>query len=144
MKKDETRFTIRFNPSDPKQKKAMDVLEGAGRRKASLIADALCDYLARVYGEPGGVVTVLATPSPYSPPSKPGSNHSGDFDGKADGIKPCLNDVVITDEIGGDDDTRTVDEETSKIDVSNNEAFDLEMQATILGGLSSFSQHENR
>jgi hypothetical protein len=46
MKKDETRFTIRFNPTDPRQRKATEVLVAAGRRKASLIADALCEYLA--------------------------------------------------------------------------------------------------
>ena len=51
MKKDETRFTVRFNPIDPRQKTAMDVLKSSGRRKASLIADALCEYLARHIGD---------------------------------------------------------------------------------------------
>ena len=47
MKKDETRFTIRFNAADPRHQRTMRVLERAGRRKASLIADAVCEYLAR-------------------------------------------------------------------------------------------------
>ena len=47
MKKDKTRFTIRFNPVDPRQLKTMNALEAAGRRKSTLIADAVCEYLAR-------------------------------------------------------------------------------------------------
>ena len=46
-KKDETRYTIRFNPSDPRQQIAMAALNTAGRRKATLIADAICEYFAR-------------------------------------------------------------------------------------------------
>jgi hypothetical protein len=45
MKKDITRFTIRFCPADPRHQRAMEVLNQAGRRKASLIADAICYYL---------------------------------------------------------------------------------------------------
>jgi len=45
VKKDKTRFTIRFNPIDPRQAKAMNALEVAGRRKSTLIADAICEYL---------------------------------------------------------------------------------------------------
>jgi len=47
MKKDNARFTIRFNPADPRHQRAMNVLESAGRRKASLIAEAVCEYLVR-------------------------------------------------------------------------------------------------
>jgi len=47
MKKDQTRFTIRFNPADPRHQTAMSALELAGRRKATLIADAVCEYLLR-------------------------------------------------------------------------------------------------
>ena len=50
MKKDKTRFTIRFNPIDPRQAKAMNALEVAGRRKSTLIADAICEYLERRAG----------------------------------------------------------------------------------------------
>jgi len=43
-KKDKTRYTIKFNPTDLRHQEAMKALDGAGRRKASLIADALCMY----------------------------------------------------------------------------------------------------
>lgn len=51
MKKDETRYTIRFNPADPRHKIAMEALNTAGRRKATLIADAVYEYLARYSGD---------------------------------------------------------------------------------------------
>jgi hypothetical protein len=60
MKKDETRFTIRFNPADPRHQKAVGVLIAAGRRKASLIADAVCEYAAR-HGADGVAVTLTQT-----------------------------------------------------------------------------------
>jgi len=64
MKKDETRFTIRFNPVDPRHQRAIEALEKAGRRKASLIADAICEYLAQ-YGEYGA--TDIFSPAPFPP-----------------------------------------------------------------------------
>jgi len=62
VKKDETRFTIRFNSVDPRHQAAMDALQASGRRKASLIADAVCEYLARH----GGGATPLYTALPTS------------------------------------------------------------------------------
>ena len=50
IKKDGTRFTIRFNPTDHRHQMAMEALNAAGRRKAVLIADALCEYLVRHSG----------------------------------------------------------------------------------------------
>ena len=47
MKKDEARFTIKFCLADPRHRKAVEVLNAVGRRKASLIADAVCAYLAQ-------------------------------------------------------------------------------------------------
>jgi len=41
---DATRYTIRFNPVDPYQQRAMEILSCAGRRKATLIASAICEY----------------------------------------------------------------------------------------------------
>ena len=43
-KMDAARFTIRFNPADPYHQKAMAILSHAGRRKATIIADAICTY----------------------------------------------------------------------------------------------------
>jgi hypothetical protein len=50
MKKEETRFSIRFNPADPRHQFAMDALNTAGRRKATLIADALYHYFVQIDG----------------------------------------------------------------------------------------------
>ena len=44
MKKNEARFTIKFNPANPRHREAIRMLNEAGRSKASLIADALCVY----------------------------------------------------------------------------------------------------
>ena len=41
MKKDECRFTIRFNPDIPEHAQAIQLLNESGRAKASLIASAL-------------------------------------------------------------------------------------------------------
>ena len=44
MKKDEMRFSIRFNPADPRHRKAALLLNMAGRRKAAIVADAIWEY----------------------------------------------------------------------------------------------------
>ena len=44
-KKDEARFTIKFNLANPRHKEAMRILNEAGRSKATLIADAICMYI---------------------------------------------------------------------------------------------------
>jgi len=44
MKKDETRFTVKFNPANPRHRDAIRILNTAGGRVAGLIADALCFY----------------------------------------------------------------------------------------------------
>ena len=37
----EARFTIKFDPANPRQREAMRILNEAGRRKAALITDAI-------------------------------------------------------------------------------------------------------
>ena len=44
-KKDESRFTIRFCVANPRHREAIKILNEAGRRKASLISDALLFYV---------------------------------------------------------------------------------------------------
>jgi len=44
-KKNKATYTIKFNPIDPRHQEAMRVLDGAGRRKAQLIAEAICLYV---------------------------------------------------------------------------------------------------
>jgi len=77
MKKDEPRFTIRFNPVDPRHQKAMNALEVAGRRKASLIADAVCEYLARHEGN-DEIFSSPFTLAPTAPPKPHNAVSEGD------------------------------------------------------------------
>ena len=119
MKKDNTRFTIRFNPADPRHQRVMDVLESAGRRKASLIADAVCEYLVRHGGvEPSAIITYSSPPLAElgnevlkeQKTSCPATEHHDNSD-------------MNTDEIGAD--------------TLNDDSFD-DMCKTVLGGLSMF------
>ena len=43
-KKDEAKFTIKFNPVNPRHREAVRILNEAGRGKAALIAEALYAY----------------------------------------------------------------------------------------------------
>ena len=43
-KKNESKFTIMFNPINPRHREAIRILNEAGRGKAALIADALYAY----------------------------------------------------------------------------------------------------
>ena len=47
MKKEEMRFSIRFNPDDPRHKQAAQLLNMSGRRKAAIVANALWEYQQR-------------------------------------------------------------------------------------------------
>jgi len=88
MKKDENRFTIRFNSADPRHQRTMEALEAAGRRKAFFIADAVCEYLAR-HGGRGAADTILPAlppavasihvPPEYELPLKILETEAGDF-----------------------------------------------------------------
>ena len=44
MKKEEMRFSIRFNPADPRHRNAARLLNEAGRSKAVIVANALWEY----------------------------------------------------------------------------------------------------
>jgi hypothetical protein len=44
LKKEEMRFSIRFNPADPRHLKAARILNQVGRSKAMIVADALWEY----------------------------------------------------------------------------------------------------
>jgi len=56
-KKDETRFTIKFNPENPRHQEAIRILNEVGRAKTAMIADALHLY---AYNN-GRMVTVIAS-----------------------------------------------------------------------------------
>jgi hypothetical protein len=47
MKKDEARYTLRFNPKHPRHKRTMEFLDSVGRHKASYLADIVCEHLDR-------------------------------------------------------------------------------------------------
>lgn len=44
-KKDNCKFTIQFNPSDPCHQKVIELLNGQGRRKAQFISNAIIHYI---------------------------------------------------------------------------------------------------
>ncbi|MCL2188273.1 MAG: hypothetical protein FWC16_04325 [Defluviitaleaceae bacterium] len=116
MKKDKTRFTIRFNEADPRQLKTMAALEVAGRRKASFIADAVCDYLAR-YGD--GVAAVML---PYTPPPPKVTSHE-----EAQVPRTELPIQALKLEI-----------DVSGTDSADNDSFDDDMREAVMEGLGAF------
>ena len=92
MKKDETRFTIRFNPIDPRHQAAMTALTSSGRRKASLIAEAVCEYMAR-HG--GGAAFPYIPPPPSVTVPVHSINEAADA---ADTTMPGASDVASFDD----------------------------------------------
>ena len=56
-------FTFRFSPIDPRHQVVIETLNKAGRRKASLIADAICEYLA--HREEHSVATTIPATSVF-------------------------------------------------------------------------------
>jgi len=59
-KKDESRFTVRFNQENPRHNKAMQILNKHGKGMASLIADALCMYVHYGADFTGDLMTVTS------------------------------------------------------------------------------------
>jgi len=66
-KKDEARFTIKFNPVNPRHREAVRILNGAGRCKASLIADAICMY---IHYSAGTATDLLGNAKPVCSPTQ--------------------------------------------------------------------------
>ena len=114
MKKDETRFTIRFNLADPRHQIAMNALSAAGRRKSTLIADAICEYLARHSGEGMADVLSLISPSPIH----------------------AQNVAALQNESPSPEPTPEANED--RYNASDNQDFDDDMRNAVLGGLSAF------
>jgi hypothetical protein len=122
MKKDETRFTIRFNPTDPRHKKTMEVLSAAGRRKSTLIADAICDYLIR-YSNTVATSAFPIAPSSYTSHSIYNGISANDFP-----VQTAEPPTVI----GNNTDTNEINNLEMPL-------YDDDMQNTILDGLSAFT-----
>ena len=69
-KKDESRFTIKFDSANPRQREAMRILNQVDRRKAALITDAiLCMY--GYYGTNMATSIAVEKPSNTSSPKLP-------------------------------------------------------------------------
>ena len=64
IKKDEARFTIRFNQENPRHNKAMQILNQNGKGMASLIADALCMYIHYGADFTGDLINVKQNTNP--------------------------------------------------------------------------------
>jgi len=78
-KKDETRFSIKFNPTYPRHQEAIRILNEAGRGKAVLIADVLHMY-SRSGVRLGGDLSMNHHPISQHPSSltaheSPGKDH---------------------------------------------------------------------
>ena len=136
MKKDEDRFTIRFNTVDPRQRITRDTLDAAGRRKALLITDAICEYLAR-HGGDGAMVNIPLVP--YLP-----------VVANANSAVPVIvadtatvpnssyieesNTQISSDSFGDTSNAGTGDSD----DTLDAHSIDNDMREAILGGLSAF------
>ena len=154
MKKDEARYTIRFCPADPRHRTVMEALDAAGRRKASLIVDAIWEYLVRH----GGAET-LVSPPPVPAPSKKATSIKTSQDHKTKPIaeetttanqalssKP-IHTALQEETLPGFESVSDSDESTTKAaidedDTVDNSPFDKDMLQAVLGGLSMFGGSE--
>ena len=122
-KKDENRFTIRFSPADPRQRMVRDALEASGRRKASLITDAVCEYLAR-YGDGEAIETFQLTPA-YTLSASAIGNKPAENDMPLQPLEPGTVAEVITAE--------------STNDIFESDPINDDIREAILGGLNAFN-----
>ena len=116
-KKSEERFNIRFNPADPRHKMAIEILGQAGKRKSTLIADAIYHYVTA--SRDGTEVSL--------PPSPPGFN-PGQY------ILACDK----AEEISETAPEEPVPEKTDEIELP----FDNDMQDSILSAMDAFLNQE--
>ncbi|MCL2840296.1 MAG: hypothetical protein FWE05_05930 [Defluviitaleaceae bacterium] len=125
-KKDPNRFSIRFNPADPKHKQAMAMLDSSGRMKASLIAEALWVYKN---------INVVLPPSMSFYPSQnsaPSSNFLQPLDFSAeDNLTSIIPTIIESSE----------ELEKSKDDESKM-GFDEDTTKNILGALMMFGDDD--
>ena len=130
MKKDENRFTIRFNSADPRQKSTRDVLSAAGRRKAALITDAVCEYITR-HGEYGVVELFSSTPTSAALSAVPISPHIPTTENSDnDAFSQVLELVVSTED--------AVNVETDIINDSEDSELSDDLRNAVINGLSAF------
>ena len=137
-KKGKTRFTIRFNPADPKHQRTIEVLSTAGRRKASLISEAVCEYLAQ--HDRHSFENAMSLISKISPQATAvdstkqdiqDNNESANTESKAE---PKAEPKTQLKETGDSD----ISDVQNTQNIQNNIPFDHDMQQAVLGGLSMF------
>ena len=92
MKKDDMRFCIRFNPADPRHRKAAQTLNMAGRRKATIVANALWEYDAKQGSLDRGEVENHAFVSGRASPS--GQNRALTDAGSDEGLRNSILDSI--------------------------------------------------
>ena len=132
VKKDKLRYTIRFCSADPKHQKTMDVLDALGRRKASFIADAVCEHLARHGPDYADIMSKHTSyvPAYHNNPS-PNQTYSD------------TNNEVVT--CNGDDSAPHNETylphspDNADVDESNPNHFDDDTRQAILDGLNMFN-----
>ena len=128
MKKDETRFTVRFNPADPRHRIAMDILVLSGRRKATLIADALCEYLAHHRETSAPVYLPRRSQLPINGPTCSTNTKADVFISESAG-----RDVEIVEKVGDDN---------ISVNANKESLFDDDINQAILNGLSMFASSD--
>ena len=143
-------FTFRFSPVDPRHRIVIGVLNKAGRRKATLIADAVCEYLAlcgdsNVAYIPQSPVYIVKSEQTSQPAeSKPMpeimASETPMLPTKA--VNEVLREHVLTSEEAVADNISIADavedSGASADDSSNDSPFDDEMMEAVLGGLNVF------
>jgi len=68
VKKDKSRYTVRFNEADPRHQVVMAALDLVGRQKASFLADAAYYYLTQFEGNKATAEFPLTPPHFYTVP----------------------------------------------------------------------------
>jgi len=132
MKKDEFRFTLRFCSDAPKQITATNVLNAAGKRKASLIADLIDEQIKRC-GENAFADYFLY--SALKQDTALGASISQIVSNTDDmPLQTLKMSVDTTNHIEPNDDT------TQLVISSDDETFDAEMHNAVMNGLNMFKK----
>jgi len=137
-----TRFTIRFNPTDPFQKKAMNTLNALGRKKGEFISEAIFEYLA--WKESKAVAStpsiahhqsyVMSNEVHHSYETKPTTEITETASLKPEDKALQEEAVLISETTSNDGNEMDIEDDEFIDDIS----FDDDIRQTILGGLSMF------
>ena len=96
MKKEEMRFSIRFNHADPRHRNAARMLNQLGRSKAIIVADALWEYglkhgtLADISGNNDVTAIISHVPNSQRPPIQNITLEQSNTDKVEDGLQDAI------------------------------------------------------